>query len=367
MKTRISLFCLLLSLALAPGCSLVARNAVIKGKLADLRNVPRIDPNDPNCSISSISAVSGSDGKKINVKLKADAFTLKMGENPCQVKCEKRPGPKGRLDNNILLPGELLGASRNYPINLDTGISGYILVNDIHILENKLPTYGSPNGQEGVCCLPDIRIGELVLSNLVAHFYFRHSELQLFRLPIEKNKEIMLGLSLLQRFKYVAIDNVKQAVEFSTVQSFPTPRQTSWSRYPFSIQADSDGDARIFVEIPIGGRNMPLVFDTGCQAALVTSEQIWKQTKERLHKTRMSIKTVYAPFAGGNIRSRTAVVKELRVGDRTTQNAYVCILPNENPLFKPADDQKGLLGMQCFDNTTLVLDFEREVMWVKND
>jgi len=366
MKARIVLLYILLSLLFLPGCSLIARNAVVKGKIASLRNLPRIDPNDPNCSISSIRTVNAQDGK-IEVKVKEDAFAIDMAERPCRVKYKKIPGPKSKLDNSIILDGELVDSSREYPINIDTGVPGYILVNDVHVLENNLPIYYNPDDQEGICCLPDLRIGELTLRNLVANYYLGHSELQLFRISIEKDKEILIGLSLLQRFKYVAFDNVSKEVEFSTTQSFPAQNRSLWSRYPFSIQADSKGSPRIVVEIAIGGENMPLVFDTGCQAALLTSEKTWKQTQKRLHKIKRSIKTAYAPLAGGNIRSRTVIVKELKVGNKTVKSAYVCILPNDASTIEAMKSQGGLLGMQCFSDTTVVLDFEQDVMWVKNN
>ncbi|HUS72343.1 MAG TPA: retropepsin-like aspartic protease [Sedimentisphaerales bacterium] len=112
---------------------------------------------------------------------------------------------------------------------------------------------------------------------------------------------------------------------------------------------------------------MNLAFDTAGQGALFTTEKIWKQTQKRLHKVKKSIKSVFAPFAGGNIRSRVVTVKELNVGDRIVKNAFVAIVPNDTSIFESMKNQEGLLGMQCFADTTVVLDFERDVMWVKNN
>jgi hypothetical protein len=357
---------LLPSLALLTGCSLIARKAVVKGRIADLQSVPRIDPNDPNSCVATITTVDTADERTFDIKLKADSYAIHMGQCPHRIKCQKRPGPKSKLDNSIVIEGALSGSPRTYPINIDTGHSDYILVNDIHILENRLPVYGGPDGH-GICCLPDLRIGELVLSNLLAHYYFRHTERQLFGLPIEKNKEIVMGVSLLQQFKYVAFDNVKREVEFSTAHSFSKPDQTAWSQYPLCIQTEPEGSPKIVVDMPVAGRAMKLMFDTGFEAALVTSEAVWKQTEARLHKTQRSMRKVFAPFAGGYIRSRTAVVQELPLGHRTVKDAYVCILPDDALIVDYIKDQAGLLGMQCFDDTIVVLDFEGNMMWVKND
>lgn len=112
---------------------------------------------------------------------------------------------------------------------------------------------------------------------------------------------------------------------------------------------------------------MNLAFDTAGQGALFTTEKIWKQTQKRLHKVKKSIKSVFAPFAGGNIRSRVVTVKELNVGDRIVKNAFVAIVPNDTSISESMKNMEGLLGMQCFADTTVVLDFERDVMWVKNN
>jgi len=364
MKARIVLLYILLSLAFLSGCSLIVRKVVVKGKnTAGMRNLPRIDPNDPNCIISSIKIVKTQDGRNFIVTIKESGFAINMRESPCRVKYKKRTGP--RSYNNIVVEGELAGRSRRYPINIDTGQPSFIVVSDIHILENNLPIYNKPGEQDGICCLPDLHIGKLTLSNLVANYYFKHSETQLFRLPIKTDKEILVCLSLLQRFKYVAFDSINEEVEFSTTQSFHPEDRTLWSRYLFSKQPDSKGNPRIFVEIPIAGENMNLAFDTACQCALFTTEKIWKQAQKRLREVKKSNMTALAPFAGGNIRSRVVTVKELNVGDRIVKNAFVAIVPNDTSISQSMKNMEGLLGMQCFADTTVVLDFERDVMWVR--
>ncbi len=368
MKARIVSRYILLSLAFlsgCSGCSLILRSVLVEGKSeAGMRTLPRIDPNDPNCIISSIEIVETQDGSKLNVEIKESGFAINMMESPCRVKYKDDSGP---LPPKIIFEGELMSSSRRYPIRIDTGQPSFILVNDIHILENNLPIYNIPGEQKGICLLPDLRMGKLIIRNLMANYYFRHAEIQLFGLPIKKKKQILVGLSLLMRFKYVAFDSINKEVEFSTAQSFHPQDQTLWSRYPFSKLSGSEGNPRIFVEIPIAGQNMNLVFDTGCQPALFTTEKIWQQTQKRLHKVKKSIKSVFAPFIGGNIRARTVIVKELNVGDRIVKNAFVAIVPDTSIFGSSMKNQEGLLGMQCFADTTVVLDFERDVMWVKND
>ena len=361
MKSRWTvLLCCFLSLVFLAGCSLVVRQAVVKGRLADLRNSPRIDPNDPNGLIDTVDV----EGDTTSIVIKEGRMDIALEGSPCRVKYMERSGAD--LDNGITLEGELAGSSRSYPVRIDTGVPGYLLVNEIHVRENNLPIYHTPGSQEGICHLPDLRIGGLTLSNFLAIFKLRHSELQLFGLPIRKDKTIYIGVSLLQQFKYVAFDGINDEVEFSVTKRFEMEDQSLWSHYRFSAKPDANGRPRISIQIPIGGQEMTLVFDTGCQPALVTTEKIWEQTRKRFRKIRKSIKTGYAPLAGGNLRSRTVIVKELDIGNRVVKKAYVGILPKDNSVFAGFTGQDGILGMQCFADTTIVLDFEREVMWVKN-
>ena len=64
----------------------------------------------------------------------------------------------------------------------------------------------------------------------------------------------------------------------------------------------------------------------------------------------------------GRLRCRRGVIAELKVGERSVVNAEASVFPDESPL---VEDCGGLLGMQYFGDTVMVLDFERELMWIK--
>jgi hypothetical protein len=51
------------------------------------------------------------------------------------------------------------------------------------------------------------------------------------------------------------------------------------------------------------------------------------------------------------------------VGNRTVRNAKISVFPNDSPIVEHCF---GMLGMQYFEDTVMVLDFEKELMWVKN-
>ncbi len=175
-----------------------------------------------------------------------------------------------------------------------------------------------------------------------------------------------MGVSLLRQFKYVALDGIKDEVEVSLVKRFEVEDPSLWSQYHFLVKPQADGRPSISIQVPIGGQEMNLMFDTGCPPALFTTEKKWGQIRNRFRAIRKSIKKVYLPLAGGNIRARTVIVRDLDIGNRVVKKAYVCILPDDNSVFPGLTRQDGILGMQCFADTTIVLDFERKVMWVKD-
>lgn len=80
---------------------------------------------------------------------------------------------EGKLDNG-----------RKYPIVPDTGASPALFVNDIHIMENKLPicpfrtNHGEPAGW-GMCHLAELHIGEVTLINWPCFYREQHVEVQL--------------------------------------------------------------------------------------------------------------------------------------------------------------------------------------------
>ena len=65
----------------------------------------------------------------------------------------------------------------------------------------------------------------------------------------------------------------------------------------------------------------------------------------------------------GSLWCKRGVVPELEVGDRTVANARISVFPKNSPI---VDGCSGLLGMQYFQDTAVVLDFEWDLMWVKN-
>jgi len=293
---------------------------------------------------------------------------IKYG-NICRVKYH----PLYSKNHPIVVEGKL-DNDRKYPVILDTGASPALFVNDIHIKENKLVTqplkYNNKSAGWGTCNLPELHIGEITLSNWPCYYRRQHAELQLFGLPLAKDKAIIVGLPTLQEFKYIAFDGIKKEVEFSPEKAFEAKELQLWEKYPLTIEEFLGGNAYLFVKIPIAGEEIELQLDTGSGNGLSIPKELWERMRQKIQASTGSVETnikfkqgreLY-PYIGWLDCEKTNVPK-LNVGNRTIKNAKVSIFPDDSPLLENCE---GLIGMQYFQDTVMVLDFERNLMWLKS-
>lgn len=282
--------------------------------------------------------------------------------DPCRIKyhpsCSQQRwmAVEGRLDTG-----------RRYPLVLDTGASVALFVNDVHVVENNLaihplasPKNGSPGW--GMCLLPALHIGRVSLPDLPCFYREQHTEVRLLGFPLAKDKTMIAGLGILRQFKYIAFDSINREVEFSVEQVFKPEQPDSWAQYSFAIDEDLGGNAFLFVKIPIAGHETEVQLDTGSGKGLAISEELWKAMAVNIGHARLRKGKDLYPYIG-LLPCRRGVVGQLRVGSRIVTNAMISVFPDDSPV---VDRCSGLLGMQYFQDTVIVLDFERSLMWVKN-
>lgn len=284
---------------------------------------------------------------------------IKYG-NLCRVKYH----PSHTKNHPVVIEGTL-GKGKKYPVIIDTGASVGLFVNDIHIKENNLVTQAfkyNNSGAWGTSNIPELNIGETTLLNWPCFYKRQHAELQMFGLPLSKDKSVIVGLPTLLEFKYVAFDNLKKEVEFSPKKMFEPEEPASWSKYSLMVEEFLGGNTYLFVKIPIAGEEAELQLDTGSGKGLSTHKEIWQQIQQKIHNIKLKKGRELYPYIGW-LDCEQGTVARLDVGDRTIKNAKVSIYPDDSPLL---ENCKGLLGMQYFQDTIIVLDFERNLMWVKH-
>ncbi|MBL7184806.1 MAG: hypothetical protein ISS70_00650 [Phycisphaerae bacterium] len=260
-----------------------------------------------------------------------------------------------------------LGNGRKYPVILDTGASIALFVNDIHVMENKLAISPINSGDDdsvgwGRCHLPELHLGQVTVANWPCFYREQHTEIQLLGLALARGKAIIAGLPALRSFKYVAFDSISEEVELSLDEAFQPEQPNLWTQYPFEIEEDLGGNAFLFVKIPIAGAETELQLDTGSGKGLAISEELWEKVRQNVPPIKLRRGRDLYPYIG-SLWCKRGVIPELGVGSRTVTNAKISVFPNDSLI---VDGCSGMLGMQYFQDTAIVLDFERDLMWVEN-
>jgi hypothetical protein len=256
-------------------------------------------------------------------------------------------------------------SGNKYPVVLDTGASISLFVNDIHIKENKLQIHPLKSNRDsvgwGMCYLPELQIGQVTLVNWPCFYQEQHTEVQLLGLPLARDKAAIAGLQALRMFKYIAFDSIKEEVEFSLGMIFKPENSDSWAKYPFTIEEDLGGNSFLFVKIPFAGEEIELQLDTGSGRGLAVAEELWEKIRKKIQPTKLTKGKDLYPYTGW-LPCKRGIIPELELGNRIVKDAMISVFPNDSLIL---DECPGLIGMQYFQDTVTVLDFERYLMWVK--
>ena len=360
MRRLIYISILRMFLCFQAGCSMVAVNSQ---SLEDTPDVCLIKPNDGPYSIEVIQRRDGSRDYLWEIDSR-----IEQAET-CRVRYHRLYS----TSRFMVVEGKVGNTGNTYPIVLDTGASQAVFVKDNHVMENNLPIYPMEtnkldlNGHHlGLCHLPKLQIGSASLVNQPCFYLEPKAKPELFGLSIAKDNStddsIIVGLPALRQFKYIIFDSVRKEVEFSHGELFEPGESQLWEQYSFSIEEDFHGNTFLFVTILIAGKETELLLDTGSGRGLAISEDLWEGIRERIHDLKLRKKRDLYPYIGSLVCKR-GVIPKLQVGDRTVKNAKISIFPNNSPLM---EESEGLLGMQYFQDTVMVLDFERNLMFVKN-
>ena len=245
-----------------------------------------------------------------------------------------------------------------YPAYVDTGFPVNILLTSDVVLDNKFEIHPITGCTfQGICKIPELNIGKIKVKDSLVFYYEQQWQLRVLNIPICKHPNIILGIEFIKSFDYVLFDNVSQEVVFSKDKIFTPDNPDSWQSYPFDIKADSNSNDRIMVQMPINGKVHELFFDTcGDKPGLLLSQNDWDVISKDL-KFKNLRKSHYLAWQSGRIPCRKATISELSIGERKFKNAKV-VISNDA-------DRLSLLSLGYFQDTTVVLDYVNNLMWIK--
>lgn len=249
---------------------------------------------------------------------------------------------------------------RKYPVVLDTGASQAVLVKNVHVRQNNLQvqtfkTAVLGGGKIGLCYLPELDLASIRLIDWPCLRLASRS----IGLGV-RDDFVIVGLPILREFKYIVFDNIIGQIEFSRNDVFEPDEADLWEKYQMWLEEDFSGNVFLFVRMTIEGQEMELQLDTGSGRGLAISEELWGQMPESKQVRLKRSKELY-PYIG-NLSCRRGTVAALTFGNSKIHNVPVSVFADDCPL---VEDSGGLMGMELFSNTTLVIDFENELLWVK--
>lgn len=325
-----------------------ATERVVFVRSSNLESKPGVRVLDAN---NPFFQVLREEPNRVEVKWTDTSIYLK---NRCRVKMleEQKVQVSGTLSNN-----------KQYPITIDSGFNHFVLVSDTIVLDAGLEIYPvaeSDGINGGFCHLDRLKIGDLTIEHPPCVYKLAHYEGRQLGRTNWKANTILLGLSLMKQFRYILIDNINNQVEFSNQDTFDPNDSDEWSQYPTSLETDSSPRERLMLDILLAGQTRHLLFDTGSGSGLIVAEDIWKTISSEL--TILKKADTRQRMMHGFEPSKEITVQNLDVGNRQLNNTVIYMLLNEEPCGKDF----FLLGMGYFQDTVVVIDFEHNLLWIKN-
>ncbi|MHC4536205.1 MAG: hypothetical protein ACYS6K_19820 [Planctomycetota bacterium] len=251
-----------------------------------------------------------------------------------------------------------------YPLVIDSGATKYLACTDSLVLDAGLeiyPIYELGKNIGGLCHLNQLKIGTLTIVHPACEYWLSHYERHVLGQTIWKEKKLNLGLNLMREFSYILFDNVTREVEFATNNPFNPQDSNQWHQYPISIERNEKQYARLIVDIPLAGQTQRIEFDTGAAPGLILTENIWAKFSSDLQIHRKEKDQLRTPLSGW-LPCRKVTVEQIALGNISINDARIYVIADDNPFGK----DEFTLGIGFFRETVVVLDFERNLLWVRN-
>jgi hypothetical protein len=268
------------------------------------------------------------------------------------------------VEDTVAVTGQL-PTGKEYRVLIDTLYPGAFSVTADIVLENRLPilpVHGMGKPWGGLCVLPSLRIGDMRICNAPCAYEEQYWVVKGVARRTYTVREITIGLRALQRFDYILCDNVTQEVEFSPPgTSFEPEDWDGWSRYRMLIEPDEQNVPRLVVDIPIAGEVRHIMLDTGSAFPLLVSSTVWETLSKTLD-TGGPEAVQCALWGHRPVPCQRFYARELPVGKKTIKNAEAVVLPDGGR----TGAHFAMVGMPCFENGIIVLDFRRGFLWVKD-
>lgn len=339
-------------LAALSGCSVLIRPALVPNRHVERWDV--IDPNEYDIQVTETEDGSKSYHWNRSVNFDDHKQTLPYW------------GRKSYL-NPAVVRGQLNGTT--YAVIFDTGNNLGVLIEDIQINRHDLGVFffnsENKSASDGLAIAASLSIGPLAVENYPCSFLKYRAEHRLFGiLPIHRFQWIVMPLQVISNFRYIEFNQISKELHISPERPFVPPDASDWIAYPFEINKN-----RILIKTSIEGIETVLFLDTGASGELELNQSLVEQLYDKRPDFRTARKKnmkVYAPYAGGEQNAKLFTAKNLRFADSClTEVELIYKTASSQETRFPYVDINGTIGLGLFGHTVMVLDFEKNLMWVK--
>ena len=356
---RYSLLVLTAFSCLVCGCSLGPVNTP---SFADDPSVRRIDPNngpfviievrrpDPNTGQTCVERIIQWKNPRINPNL-----------NGARTFAAKYRNLDFRLFSRVSVPIRL-GEGRKYWALVDTGYPDSLYLNDGVIRDCDLAVlplgeHSETASAQGLCEVPVLRIGHATVTHPPCWYEQSQWQFRLLGLPLYRDRMVLIGLRFMQAFPYVLFDNARREVVFSPYDEFEPDDPSQWTSFPFVLE-EAGGELRMVVELSLGSRDARVEFDTGgARPGLVLRDDVWQDVDGP-----DGTAARHPSYQFGWVPCRRVVVPELRIGPVVLKDRKAAIVTQDGPLL---EEIEGILSLDYFKRTSVVLDFKQKRIWIK--
>jgi hypothetical protein len=316
----------------------------------DFESSPGVHLMDPNHVIFEIIS---QETNRVNVKWEK---TQIHHQGRCRVKMRENSSNTqvfAEVDNGKI-----------YPLVIDSGATTYLAANDSLVLDASLeifPIYELGKNIGGLCHLKQLKIGTLTIVHPACEYWLAHYERRVLGHTIWQEKKFNLGLDLMKEFSYILIDNVTREVEFAANTLFNPKDPNKWHQYPMTIGQDEKPNSGLIVDIPFTGQLQHMKLDTGAGPGLILTENIWTTISKDLQISHQKKERLATPLSGW-LPCKMIAVEQLIIGNITINDATILVIADDNPY----GQDEFTLGMGYFKETVIALDFECNLLWIKN-
>jgi hypothetical protein len=165
----------------------------------------------------------------------------------------------------------------------------------------------------------------------------------------------------MKEFSYILVDNVTREVEFAANRSFNPQNNNRWHQYQMTIEHDEKQFADLIIDIPLVGHPRRIKLDTGAGPGLILTEKIWAKLSSDFQTRHQEKDKLRTPLSGW-LPCRKITVEQLALGNISINDAQIHVIADDNPF----GQDEFTLGMGFFKETVIVLDFERNLLWIRN-